>query len=369
MTRVRPILLAAGGTGGHLFPAEALARVLTQRGYRVELVSDLRAEQYAAQFPAAARHWISSGTVTGSGVFGKIKGVFRLGIGAFEALALLRRVRPAIVVGFGGYPTVPPLLVASLMRIPTLIHEQNAVMGRANRFLARRVSVIATGFPVVQDPTLPQEFHVGNPVRPAVLSAAEIAMPPGGEHPLCLCVFGGSQGARVMSEIVPPAIEMLSPALRQRLTITQQARQEDLGRVAAHYQGLGVAADVRPFFKDLPEKIAQSHLVIARGGASTIAELTVIGRPSIIVPLPGSLDQDQSANAEILRRAGAALVVKQDAFTPGFLAEELKHRLGSMETLPIEGAAARAIGIPDAAERLAKLVIETMKLNKAGVEA
>ncbi len=360
----RPVLLSAGGTGGHLFPAEALARELRLRDVRVELASDERAMAYADRFPADTVHVLNSGTVTGRGLIGKARGALQLLHGIWQARKLLSDVRPCIVVGFGGYPTVPPLLAAANRRIPTLIHEQNAVMGRANRFLASRVSGIATGFDIQKPEGAPQPVRVGIPVRDVVHQAALVPFPQiDSANTLTLCVFGGSQGAKVMSDIVPEAIGLLPEALRHRIKIVQQAREEDLANVRQTYLQMGVDADIRSFFDDLPQRIAASHLVIARGGASTVAELSVIGRASILVPLPGSLDQDQAANARVLEAAGAAKVVRQSEFTPVWLSGELTARLKDMSSLETDGNKAKRIGMPDAASRLADLVIDLAKLN------
>jgi len=357
------IVLAAGGTGGHLFPAESLARALKARGVRVELISDDRVAPFAATFPADEIHQIVSGTVTGAGVAGKLKGALALGRGLLQSRALIARIQPAAVVGFGGYPSVPPVLAATMLKIPTLLHEQNAVMGRANAFLAKRVNRVASGFPIGAG-----AVHVGNPVREAVTEAARLDWPPlipGG--PLHLLVFGGSQGARIMGEIVPPALALLSATQRTRLSLVQQAREEDLERVRAAYAGMGVAAVCEPFFRDLPARIAASHLVVARSGASTVAELAVIGRPSILVPLPGALDQDQAANARILADGGGAEIMRQpDGFTPAALAARLAAFLDAPESLTSMAAAARAVGIADAAERLADLVLEVAGVGEDG---
>jgi UDP-N-acetylglucosamine--N-acetylmuramyl-(pentapeptide) pyrophosphoryl-undecaprenol N-acetylglucosamine transferase len=355
------VLVAAGGTGGHLFPAEALAAALKKRNVAVELVTDARAARHAGAFPPEAVHVIPSATIRGRDPVSLAKTGMLLSYGVMKAWLMLPRLRPAIVVGFGGYPTVPPLLAASMRGIPTLIHEQNAVMGRANRMLAPRVRAIATGFAGVLDrePTLAAKAkHTGNPVRPAVIAAA--AMPyaspdPGGS--LQLLVFGGSQGARVMADIVPPAIERLDPAVRSRLKITQQARDEDLPRVRDTYSRLGVPADIAPFFNDLPARMAASHLIISRSGASTVAELAAIGRPAILVPLPHALDQDQRANAGVLMDAGGALRLDQSAFTPQRLADELAAFAADPARLGRMAAAARAVGAIDAANRLADLVL------------
>jgi UDP-N-acetylglucosamine--N-acetylmuramyl-(pentapeptide) pyrophosphoryl-undecaprenol N-acetylglucosamine transferase len=353
------IVLAAGGTGGHLFPAESLARELQLRGCSVELISDDRVTDFASSFPADAIHEVTSGTVTGKGMLGKLKGSIALARGVWECRGLLKRLQPRAVVGFGGYPTVPPVLAATLLNIPTVLHEQNAVMGRANRFLSGRVNRIATGFNID-----PRYSHVGNPVRATVLEAARTVMPPlhkGG--PLRLLVFGGSQGARIMGEIVPPAIEKLSPEHRVRLHVTQQVRQEDMAQVQALYARLGLVSDCAPFFRDLPQRMAQSHLIIGRSGASTVAELAVIGRPSILVPLPGSLDQDQAANARVLADGGAAEIMLQNGFTPEALARRLTEILANPETLMEIAAKAKPMGISDAASRLADVVLKVAGLE------
>ena len=313
------VLVAAGGTGGHLFPAESLAAALAKRGVSVGLLTDARAAKHAGAFAADSVHVIPSATIRGRDPLSLAKTGGLLGYGTLKAWLMLPRLRPAIVVGFGGYPTVPPLLAASLRGIPTLIHEQNAVMGRANRFLAPRVRAIATGFAGVLrgDAALDAKAtHTGNPVRPAVIAAAATPYPPLADGVLRLLVFGGSQGARVMADIVPAAIEKLDSSLRARLHIVQQARDEDFPRVRDTYARLGVAAEVAPFFSDLPARMAASHLIVSRSGASTVAELAAIGRPGILVPLPHALDQDQRANAGFLMDAGGAIRVDQAEFTP-----------------------------------------------------
>jgi len=357
----RPVLLAAGGTGGHLFPAEALAHALARRGVTVDLATDARAGRYGEKFPARQMHVIASATVRGRDPISLARTAAMLGVGTVQALRLLARIRPSVVVGFGGYPTVPPVLAAALRRTPTLIHEQNAVMGRANRFLAARVRALALSFPGVLDhePRLAAKATLtGNPVRPAVIAAAQIAYAaPATNAPLRLVVSGGSQGARIMADVVPPAVERLAPELRARIAIVQQAREEDLARVTDAYARANVAAEVAPFFTDLPARIAASHLVIARAGASTVAELATIGRPAILVPLPHALDQDQSANAGVLERAGGAIRLPQYDFTPDRLAAEIAALATSPQRLATMVAAARAQGVGDAAERLADLVL------------
>ena len=283
-----------------------------------------------------------------------------------KAFLLYGSVKPSVVVGFGGYPTVPPVMAASLRGIPTLIHEQNGVMGRANRFLAGRVSAIATGFAGVtdHDPALKAKTTcTGNPVRPAVVAAASTPFEtPAPDGAFRLLVFGGSQGARVMADIVPDAIARLEPHLLMRLKIVQQAREEDLPRVRDAYARAGVQAFVSPFFSDLPVRMAASHLVVSRSGASTVAELAAIGRPSILVPLPHALDQDQNANAEVLEKAGGAIRLLQADFTPDRLAAEIASLASDPARITAMAKGAKSAGVLDAADQLAELVIRTAGL-------
>ena len=355
----RPILLCAGGTGGHLFPAEALAIVLQKRGIKVELATDKRTAQF--KFPAEAVHLITSATVKGRNPLALARTVAALGFGTGQAISLLGQIKPAAVVGFGGYPTVPPLLAAYLRRVPTILHEQNGVMGRANRLLAARVTAIATGFPSLKnlDSRLQSKTtFTGNPVRPQVLEAATIPYAaPAQTGTFDLLVFGGSQGARVMSEVVPAAIERLDTSLRARLNIVQQARGEDLDHVRAVYARLGVTAACESFFADLPARMAAAHLVISRSGASTVAELSAIGRPALLVPLPHALDQDQLANATVLETAGGAITVQQRDFTPERVSSEISRLAADPNRLSRMAAASKSCGTLDAAERLADVVM------------
>ena len=356
------VLLAAGGTGGHLFPAEALADALARRGAVVELVTDARAERYGGAFPARQVHIIASETLRGRSVVALARMLAVMSVALAHAYLLLGRIKPAVVVGFGGYPTLPPVLAATLRRIPTVIHEQNAVMGRANKFLAPRVRAIATSFSGVLDrtPALAAKARpTGNPVRPAVIAAAATpyaAAPPDGLFRVL--VFGGSQGARIMSEVVPAAIGELDAGLRAHLLLAQQTRGEDLAAVREAYARLRISAEVAAFFSDLPARIADAHLVIARSGASTVAELAAIGRPAILVPLPHALDQDQHANAAVLESAGGAIRLRQDDFSPARLAAEITRLLAAPSRLAAMAAAAKSAGAIDAAERLADLVLD-----------
>jgi UDP-N-acetylglucosamine--N-acetylmuramyl-(pentapeptide) pyrophosphoryl-undecaprenol N-acetylglucosamine transferase len=356
------ILLAAGGTGGHLFPAEALGVELIRRGLRVRLVTDARALRYSGLFSKETIDVVPSATVRGRTPWSLAYTGLMLTAGTAVAYNLVRRLKPAAVVGFGGYPTVPPLLAAKLHGAPTLVHEANAVLGRANRFLSSRVSAIATSLPGVldRDPALaPKTTTVGTPMRPAILAAAAVKfVSPEPAGALRLLVVGGSQGARVMSDIVPSAVERLEPALWHRLVLTQQVREEDMARVRAVYDRLKIDAELAPFFSDLPARLASNHLVVSRSGAGTVAELAAIGRPSILVPLPGSIDQDQFANAGVLAQAGGGLGIAQADFTPDRLAAEISGMAAEPARLTAMAAAARTVGRLDAAEKLADLVMK-----------
>jgi UDP-N-acetylglucosamine--N-acetylmuramyl-(pentapeptide) pyrophosphoryl-undecaprenol N-acetylglucosamine transferase len=357
------IFVAAGGTGGHLFPAEALAVALKRRGVTVDLVTDERATVYG-DFPGRMTHIVPSATFAGSNPVRLAAAAIKLGRGFLTSQGLMRRQHPAAVVGFGGYPTIPPLYAATTSGVPAVIHEANGVLGRANRLLGPRVQVIATGFPglLSGDPELgPKVAHTGNPIRPAVVEAAKTPYPDTGGQ-LCILVFGGSQGARVMADVVPAAIELVPMALRARITVVQQARDEDMARVRAAYERFGLTAEIQPFFRDLPARIAASHLVISRSGASTVAELAAIGRPAILVPLPHALDQDQRANASMLERAGGAIMMDQTRFTPGNVAAEIARLAAAPGKLAEMAAAAKAQGVLDAADRLADVVMRAAGL-------
>ena len=356
------ILLAAGGTGGHLFPAEALGVELIKRGLRVRLATDTRALHYSGLFTRDNIDVVPSETVRGRSLMSLVRTAYMLGYGTLVAASLVRRLKPAAVVGFGGYPTVPPLVAARLLGVPGIIHDANAVLGRANRFLSGRVNAIATSLPGVldRDPALAgKATTVGTPMRPAVLSAAAVPFAsPEPNGPLRLLVVGGSQGARVMSDILPGAIERLEPVLWGRLILTQQVRREDMARVRAIYDRMRINAELAPFFGDLPARLASSHLVVSRSGAGTVAELAAIGRPSILVPLPGAIDQDQFANAGVLAQVDGALRIPQAEFTPARLAAEISTFAAEPAKLTAMAAAARKVGRLDAAERLADLVMK-----------
>ena len=351
------ILLAAGGTGGHVFPAEALAHELTRRGWEIHLATDERANRYAGKFPATAIHPIASATLGSRNPLALARAFWKIWTGVRQASALIGRLQPKAVVGFGGYPTLPPLYAATRRGVPTMIHEQNAVMGRANRALARRVDAVAGGFLSEDTSKVPEKTIVtGNPVRPAVLEAAKIAYgaPQAGE-PFRLVVFGGSQGAQFFSEAIPPAIAALPDAERSRLRVSQQARAEDEASVRDAYGEIGVQADVSPFFTDMAERIGQAHLVMSRSGASTVAEVAAIGRPALFVPYPHALDHDQAANAAALARAGGAEVHPQSTLNHEKLAALFEGLMADPGRLAAMAAASKASGMPDAAVLLADL--------------
>jgi UDP-N-acetylglucosamine--N-acetylmuramyl-(pentapeptide) pyrophosphoryl-undecaprenol N-acetylglucosamine transferase len=360
------ILLAAGGTGGHLFPAEALGVELIKRGLRVRLATDSRALRYSGLFSTETIDVVPSETVRGRTPWALAYTGAMLAAGTAVSLNLLRKLKPRAVVGFGGYPTLPPLLAARLYGTPGIIHEANAVLGRANRFLSSRVSAIATSLPGVldRDPALvPKTTTVGTPMRPAILAAAGVKfVAPDSTGPFHLLVVGGSQGARVMADIVPGAIERLEPSLWNRLILTQQVRDEDMARVRAVYDRLKIRAELAPFFGDLPARLASNHLVVSRSGAGTVAELGAIGRPSILVPLPGSIDQDQFANAGVLAQANGALRIAQTDFTSDRLAAEISGFAAEPARLAAMAASARTVGRLDAAERLADLVMKVARI-------
>lgn len=356
------ILLTAGGTGGHVFPAEALAAELAGRGYGLALVTDRRGQAYGGALGAIDTHRIAAGGIAGRGIAAKVGAVLELGLGVIQARRLLKRLRPAVVVGFGGYASVPAMVAAALTGCPSVIHEQNAVLGRANRLLAGTVRRIATSFGEVShmDERLKGKIvHTGMPVRAAVAALRDAPYPPLDDaSPISLLVLGGSQGARVLSEVVPAALARLPESIRTRLSVSQQCRPEDLDAVRAAYAGSGITTTLESFFHDVPERLAAAHLVIARAGASTVAELTALGRPAILVPYPHAIDDHQTANAHALDEAGGGWLMPQDAFTPETVAARLQSLFTQPGTLARAAGCARAAGRPNAAARLADAVID-----------
>ena len=351
------ILLCAGGTGGHLFPAEAVAHELNSRGYTVHLAADERVERFAGNFPAEEIHQIKSATFSSKNPIGLVRTAISLLSGYLQSKRLIRELKPLVVAGFGGYPTVPPLLAATRMNVPTLVHEANAVLGRANRFLGGRVSRVAIGFGNTNSIGDIDVTVTGNPVRPAVLEAAKSDYRHRGENdPFNLLVFGGSQGAAYFSEVLPKACEQLSDKNRNLLRIVQQARPEDRELVTKTYQTMGIAAEVETFFVDMAARIADADLVISRAGASTVSELAVIGRPAILVPYPHALDHDQATNAATVSAEGGAVIFKQSALTAKVLADELTSAIEEPKRLALAAKNAKKTGKPDAAKVLGDML-------------
>ena len=352
-------LIAAGGTGGHMFPAQALAELLLAQGWRVKLSTDDRGARYAGGFPEAVeRQVVKSATTARGGLAGKLAAPFKIAAGVLAARRAFRRDRPSVVIGFGGYPTIPALSAAHLMGLPRMIHEQNGVMGRVNRMFAARVHRVACGtWPTI----LPQGIsgqHVGNPVRGAVLDRAASPYVAPGDGALNLLVIGGSQGARVLSQVVPAAIAALPADLRARLQVSHQARPEDADQVTAAYAAAGIAAEVQPFFTDVPDRIAAAHLVISRSGASSLADITVIGRPAILIPFAAATGDHQTANAQALADAGAAHVHPESVLDADSLTRDIRAILTDPAQATAMAQAALTLARPDAARRLYDLVEE-----------
>jgi UDP-N-acetylglucosamine--N-acetylmuramyl-(pentapeptide) pyrophosphoryl-undecaprenol N-acetylglucosamine transferase len=352
------IVLAAGGTGGHVFPAQALAAVLAARGCRLGLITDARGQAHGGALGEVETWRVQAGGLAGAGILGKLTSGARLTWGLIQARRLLARLKPDVVVGFGGYAAFPTVAAAIGAHRPSLIHEQNAILGRANRLLADSITEIATALPRVEHLPAGKGHHVGNPVRAGTLGARDVPYaPPGADGPVRLLVTGGSQGARALTDLVPAALAALPDALRGRLHVAQQCRPEDLDRARAVYDAAGIDAETAAFFDDIPARLASAHLVICRAGASTVAELTCAGRPAVLVPYPFAIDDHQTANARALDEAGAGWLMPQDALTAERLSERLNALLAAPDTLAAAAAHARALGRPDAAERLADLTL------------
>jgi len=353
------VILAAGGTGGHMVPAHALAAELKGRGHGVGLVTDERGARIPGLFDGVPLHVLPAGRASG-GPIGWIKAGFSVLAGRREAKSLYRQFRPDVVVGFGGYPAFPALLAASAMRIPTILHEQNAVLGRVNRLLAGDAAAIATAYEQVdrlKAAYSAKTVLVGNPVREAVARLGEAPLPPFDDFaPLKILITGGSQGASVLGQVVPEGLGALAPSLRHRLQIVQQCRPDDIDAVRARYAELGIPAEISTYITDMPDKIADTHLVIARAGASTIAELTAAGRPAILVPLPSATDDHQTANAREMAKAGGARMIPQDEFTAEALARQIEALAEDPQALANAAARSLSVGRPNAARDLADLI-------------
>lgn len=356
------VLLAAGGTGGHVFPAEALASELLKRGYRLGLVTDKRGKAYGGALGELETYRIAAGGIAGKGIFAKIKSVLELGIGTLQAWRLLKRLKPDAVIGFGGYASVPTMMAATFTSVRTGIHEQNALLGRANRLLAGRVDAIASSFADTRGVPADNANSIkltGMPVRAPIAEKADAPFPPTeGDAPLGVLVLGGSQGATVLSEVVPAALAKLPDDIKARLDVTQQCREEDLQSVQDAYSATGIRAHLATFIDDVPERMAKAHVVISRAGASTVSEALAIGRPSILVPYPFAADDHQTYNAQAVDAAGAGWIMPQDTFTADNLAMRLDSLLGLPAVLEKAARCAKDLGEADAAKHLADMVAE-----------
>ena len=351
------LLIAAGGTGGHMFPAQALAEAMVRKGWRVKLSTDMRGARYAGGFPhVVAVEQVASATFARGGLVAKLAVPFAICGGCVSAIFGMMRDKPAVVVGFGGYPSIPALVAAWVLRRPRAIHEQNGVLGRVNRVFAGRVDAVACGnWPTVLPDGVVGE-DIGNPVRGAVLDRAGAGYIPPGDYPMSLLVMGGSQGARVLSDVVPGAVALLSDALRGQLRVAHQARAEDVDRVVAAYRAAGVAVEVEPFFSDIPRRLSEAQLVISRSGASSVADISVIGRPAIFVPFAAATGDHQTANARGLVGADAAILMPEKALDEAALAVQITAVLTQPEAALRMARNALALGRPDATLRLVELV-------------
>lgn len=356
----KPLLvIAAGGTGGHMFPAQALAEAMLAKGWRVQLTTDARGARYAGGFPDAVEVIeLGSATFARGGAAAKALVPFKIAGGVLSALLRMLRDKPAMVVGFGGYPSIPAMTAAMILRRPRMIHEQNGVLGRVNTIFAKRVTKIACG---TWPTTLPEGVdgeHTGNPVRGAVLARAGAGYIEPGEYPMSILVIGGSQGARILSDAVPAAIAALPDAIRRFVRVSHQARPEDMERVQSAYAQSGIKADVQPFFTDIPERMAEAQLVISRSGASSVADISVIGRPAILIPFAAATADHQTANARGLSDAGAAILMPESQVSAESLSAQIELILSNAQGAAQMAAAALSCGLPDATERLVTLVEE-----------
>jgi UDP-N-acetylglucosamine--N-acetylmuramyl-(pentapeptide) pyrophosphoryl-undecaprenol N-acetylglucosamine transferase len=351
------LLMAAGGTGGHMFPAQALAEEMLRRGWRVKLSTDARGARYTGGFPHTTEiTQVSSATFARGGLLAKAMVAPKIALGVIGMALQMRRDRPDAVVGFGGYPSLPALGAATLLKVPRMIHEQNGVLGRVNRLFATRVAGVACGSWPTELPENVAHEHVGNPVRRAVAERAGAGYIPPGDYPMSILVMGGSQGARILSDVVPAAIAALPEAQRQYLRVSHQAREEDADRVVAFYAEHGIDAEVKPFFHDVPARMSEAQLVISRAGASSIADLSVIGRPSILIPFAAAAGEHPTPTARGLVDAGGAIMIPERALTPESLGEQIATVLGHPQGAEQMAQAALSAGIPDATDRLAALV-------------
>jgi UDP-N-acetylglucosamine--N-acetylmuramyl-(pentapeptide) pyrophosphoryl-undecaprenol N-acetylglucosamine transferase len=351
------MIIAAGGTGGHMFPAQALAEAMLAKGWRVKLSTDARGARYTSGFPDAVEvNVVGSATFARGGILQKLLVPFQIFAGIGAAKWRMFRMRPDVVVGFGGYPAIPAMAAAWALRIPRMIHEQNGVLGRVNQLFAKRVDAIACGTWPTQLPGKIEGTHTGNPVRATILGHAASPYIPPGDYPMSILVMGGSQGARIMSDIVPPAIAALPQELRRNIRVSHQARPEDVERVTDYYASELITADVQTFFDDVPRRMVDAQLVISRSGASTVADISVIGRPAIWVPYGGAIRDEQTANARQLVEAGAAEMMPEATFDVALVTQKLTELLSDEAGMMKMARAATACGIPDATDRLVAMV-------------
>lgn len=364
------IAVTSGGTGGHMFPAVALSKSLVRRGAKVLFFTDARAARYTEGVEGVETIVLPAGGIAGKGIKGRLVGAARLGLGTLKARARIKKAKPSAVIGFGGYASIPATMSAKWLGIPFAIHEQNAVLGRANRLVANHAQRIATSFATVKMIPSGDEDKViwtGNPVRAeiAALAACEYDTPTN-DGPIRLLITGGSQGARVLSEILPTALVNLPENIRTRLVVTQQAREEDIDAVRKTYDGSSIDVTLASFINDIPERLRDCHLVIARSGASTVAELTAAGRPGLLVPLPHAIDDHQRFNAQQIEDGGGAWLIPQDRFSSEAVTDRLAKLLTNPAALTRAAKAAKSSGRANAAERLADMVLDMLGLNPAG---
>lgn len=361
------IVIGAGGTGGHMFPAAALARTLLERGYRVALLTDRRGQGFGPELSEVATYRLSAGAVLGTSPWRKLMAALQLVRGVFQARRLLKKLGATAVVGFGGYASLPAVWAGAGRGLKVVLHEQNAVAGRANRLLARKATQIATSFAAVKGLTEAERARcvlTGNPVRAAIAEVGRRPYAvPGPKDRLTLLVTGGSQGARVFNELLPAAVCQLPAAIKARLTVCQQVRGQDLGEVQALYQACGVEAVLKSFFDDMPQRLAAASLLVCRSGASTVAELAAAGRPAVLVPYPFAADDHQRANAEAFAAAGGGWVMPQGELSVQSLTAQLQRLFEEPASLVRAAGAARGFAQERAAERLADLVLGTLQSN------
>lgn len=357
----KKIVLTAGGSGGHVFPAEALARELNAKGAQVSFITDRRGNTFSGKFPESKEYRIFAGAYAGKPLPAKLWTLFLMGIGILQSLIILRRIKPDAVVGFGGYASFPACYAAGMLKIPLILHEQNSVLGGANRILATKCTLIATTFPAVgRIPAGIDSVHTGVPVRPAILALRSQPYP-AVEPPFNILIFGGSQGAKILSRVVPEALKLLPADMKAKLSVAQQCRSADLPEVKKAYENSGLTPELAPFFSDIAERMGRAHLVICRSGASTVCELAVAGRPAILVPILHSPDAHQLGNAKFMTDHNAAFLCEEPDFTPEWLSNKIQELFNHPKMLITASENAKNTGTPNAVHTLAEAVLKTAK--------